>query len=149
MPILGSRSPDRVLYRLGLPSCVSWAMVVMPFARATLPTAFVKKAGSFSSSAAFRYSILGPAGDVVADGEYIPVEIDHEPGGQVWGHSEVLGLHLCWEAGELRFRDPDSGELLLTPEEQRTCRVEAAKADCAEAEARGLRRRFEELERRQ
>lgn len=88
------------------------------------------------------------AGDVLVGGEYEPVEITHEPDGLVWGHSAVLDLDLCWDAGELRFRDPASGEFLLTPEEQRAAReAEAARADRAEAEARELRERLDEIER--
>ena len=43
----------------------------------------------------------------------------------IWGHSEVLGLDLCWREGELRFRDPSTGKFLLTPEEQQAARIEA------------------------
>ena len=66
-----------------------------------------------------RYHVSALAGDVLVDGEYQPVEIVHEPDGLIWGHSAVLGLDLCWAAGELRFRDPASGEFLLTPHEER------------------------------
>ena len=54
VPMRGSRSPDNALYRLGRPSCVSCATVVMPTARATLPTALTNNSGSFSSRAASR-----------------------------------------------------------------------------------------------
>ena len=30
--------------------------------------------------------------------------IVHESDGLIWGHSAVLGLDLCWDAGELRSR---------------------------------------------
>ena len=97
-----------------------------------------------------RYHVSALAGDLLVDGEYRPVEIVHEPDGLVWGHSEVLGLDLCWDAGELRFRDPGSGEFLLTPVEQGISRMtEAGRADRAEAEVRRLRERLEELEREQ
>ena len=65
-----------------------------------------------------RYHVSALAGDVLVDGEYQPKEITHEPDGLIWGHSAVLGLDLCWDAGDLRFRDPESDEFLLTPEEQ-------------------------------
>ena len=54
-----------------------------------------------------------------------PWEITHEPDGLIWGHSEVLGLDLCWREGELRFRDPSTGKFLPTPEEQQAARIEA------------------------
>ena len=62
---------------------------------------------------------------MLVDGEYQTAEIGHEPDGLIWGHSAVLGLDLCWDAGELRFRDPVSGEFLLTPEQQQAGRLEA------------------------
>ncbi len=84
-----------------------------------------------------RYHVSALAGDVLVDGEYSPVEIVHEPDGLIRGHIEVLGLDLCWDAGELRFRDPESGEFLLTPEEEHARRLEP------EAEVRRLRARLE------
>ena len=72
-----------------------------------------------------RFHDAALAGDVLVDGSYEPLEITHEPDGLIWGHSEVLGLDLCWHEGELRFRDPSTGEFLPTPEEQQTARIEA------------------------
>ena len=46
----------------------------------------------------------------------------------IWGHSPVLGLDLCWDNGELRLRDPHTGEYLPTPEQT------AARAGHAEAQ---------------
>ena len=85
-----------------------------------------------------RYHVSALAGDVLVDGEYQPAEIGHEPDGLIWGHSAVLGLDLCWAGGELRFRDPVSGEFLLTPEQQQAGRLEA------EEEVRRLRALLEE-----
>ena len=103
-----------------------------------------------STTLGASYHVSALAGDVLVDGAYRPVEIVHEPDGLVWGHSAVLGLDLCWDAGELRFRDPGSGEFLLTPEEQGISRMtEAVRADRAEAEVRSLRERLKELEGRQ
>ena len=87
-----------------------------------------------------RFHDAALAGDVLEDGQYEPVEIVHEPDGLIWGHSEVLGLDLCWDEGELRFRDPSTGEFLLTPEEQQSARIEAeTRVAALEAELRQLR----------
>ena len=87
-----------------------------------------------------RFHDAALAGDVLVDGNYEPVGITHEPDGLIWGHSEVLGLDLCWREGELRFRDPSTGEFLLTPEEQQTAREAAeARVEALEAELRQLR----------
>ena len=73
------------------------------------------------------YHDLPLAGDTLVDGEYIPVEIVVDSDGRHWGYSEVLELELRWEEEELRLRDPVSGELLPTPEEELAAR-EAAEA---------------------
>lgn len=88
------------------------------------------------------------AGDVLVDGEYVPVEIVSESDGRHWGYSEILGLELWWvegeapgwEGGDLRFRDPVSGEFLPTHEETRArAEAERVRAELAEAELRRLR----------
>ena len=76
------------------------------------------------------------AGDVLIDGEYKRLDIHEGHDGLLWGHSEVLGLDLCWDDGELRFRDPLTGEFLPTPEELGEARTEAeARANIAESRA--------------
>ena len=87
-----------------------------------------------------RYHVSALSGDVLVDGRYEPVEIVHEPDGLIWGHSEVLGLDLCWDDGELRFRDPSTGEFLPTPEERREAQeVAEARAEAAETHAEAER----------
>ena len=64
-----------------------------------------------------RYHDVPLAGDMLVGDEYEPVIIHEEADGLLWGHSAVLGLELCWDDGQLRFRDPTTGEFLPTPEE--------------------------------
>jgi len=45
-------------------------------------------------------------GERLVDGEYRRLDMEREPGGRVRGHSEALGLDLCWDDGHLRFYDP-------------------------------------------
>ncbi len=84
------------------------------------------------------------AGDVLTDGEYTPALVTREPDGLIWGHSSVLELDLCWDRGELRLQDPETGEFLPTPEELRAARDseragrEAERAAREAAEARVL-----------
>ena len=93
-----------------------------------------------------RFHDVALAGDVLVDGSYEPVQIIHEPDGLIWGHSEVLGLDLCWRDGELRFRDPSTGEFLPTPEEGRVAQVTAeTRADAAEARVAALEAELREL----
>ena len=91
-----------------------------------------------------RFHDAALAGDVLVDGRYEPLEITHEPDGLIWGHSEVLGLDMCWREGEVRFRDPSTGKFLLTPEEQQAAR-EAAEARAEAADARVERERTDRL----
>ena len=93
-----------------------------------------------------RFHDAALAGDVLVDGSYEPLEIVHEPDGLIWGHSEVLGLDLCWRDGDLRFRVPSTGEFLLTPEERRVAQEAAeARAEVAEARIASLEAELREL----
>ena len=73
------------------------------------------------------------AGDVLTGGEYTPLPIHHEPDGLIWGHSEVLGLDLCWDDGDLRIRNPETGSYLPTPDELQS-ELESSQARVAELE---------------
>ena len=97
-----------------------------------------------------RYHDAPLAGDRLVAGEYEPLPIHEEPDGVRWGHSPVLGLDLCWEAGELRMYDPVAGKYLPTPAEwsaqhaaERAARLMAEdRATAAETELRRLRERL-------
>ena len=83
-----------------------------------------------------RYHDAALAGDRLVDGEYEPLPIHEEPDGVRWGHSPVLGLDLCWEAGELRAYDPVAGAYLPTvPELQAERDDERAARRSAETRA--------------
>ena len=96
-----------------------------------------------------RYHNAPLAGDTLVDGEYVALEIVSEPDGRHWGYSEFLGLELWWEEEKLRFRDPETGEYLLTPEEwgvvllKKRIAREAAEARVAELEVELRRLRGE------
>ena len=80
------------------------------------------------------------AGDVLTGEEYTPIPINRDPDGLIWGHSEVLGLDLCWDEGTLRLRDPATSRFLPTPAELRSELDEAQDRVAAlEEELRRLR----------
>ena len=94
------------------------------------------------------------AGDRLVDGAYQPIELHTTEDGVIWGHSEVLGLDLCWERGRLRFYDPvaqkylpDLAEakaqlhtaVIALAEAEARADAETQRADAAEAELRRLR----------
>ncbi len=95
------------------------------------------------------------AGDMLVDGEYIPIELEYISEGVIRGYSKVLELYLCWEYGRLRFYDPKRGEYLRSLGEQAIradaeavradteavrADAEAIRADAEAAEVRRLRR---------
>lgn len=101
-----------------------------------------------------EYHDVPLAGDTLVDGEYVSVDIVAESDGRHWGYSETLELELWWEEGKLRFRDPESGEFLLTPEELAADRLaayeqreeESASRMAAESRAETAESRVAELE---
>ena len=80
------------------------------------------------------------AGDRLVNGEYEPIPLTTEPNGMIWGHSEVLGLDLCWDDGDLRFYDPAAGRYLPDIQDAKAqAEAAEARAQAAEAEVRRLR----------
>ena len=75
-----------------------------------------------------RYHDAPLAGDILVEGEYRRIRIDAEPDGTFWGYSPTLGLHLVWDAGNLRFYDPALGEFLPNLTETKRERDEEARA---------------------
>ncbi len=57
------------------------------------------------------------AGDRLVAGAYEPIELTTAPDGLLKGHSEVLGLSLCWDDGWPRFYDPATNTYLETWQE--------------------------------
>ena len=76
------------------------------------------------------------AGDRLVEGAYQPVEIQEMGPAHRHGHSDVLGLDLCWEDGRLRWWDPAARRYLMTFDEERDARIAAEDlADDAQARA--------------
>ena len=94
-----------------------------------------------------RYHDAPLAGDKLVGGEYERLEIHEGSDGLLWGHSAVLGLDICWDDGELRFRNPGSGEFLPMPVELDDARETAeARAEVAEARTEAAEARTEAAE---
>ena len=94
-----------------------------------------------------RYYPVALAGERLVDGEYLPIPIEQTPEGWLWGHSQVLGLALCWEDRQLRWYDPSSQTYLLTHDEALETIV--AERDARIAAETRIRQLEEELRRRQ
>ena len=77
----------------------------------------------------------GLAGDILVEGEYRPVAIETLEAGVLQGYSPALKLYVCWDNGELRWRDPETGKYIPTLESEREGRE--AERRGREAERRG------------
>ena len=73
------------------------------------------------------------AGERLVNGVYQPIELTSEPDGVLKGYSDVLKLSLCWDEGQARIYNPETGTYLSNLTETRVARAEA------EAEVRRLR----------
>ena len=72
--------------------------------------------------------------DRLVNGTYQPISVTESGDLHSLGHSEVLGLDLCWEEGQLRWYDPATGRYLPTFDEEAEARL-AAEARVRELEA--------------
>ena len=68
------------------------------------------------------------AGHRLVNGVYEPIEMNHGVSYDTWGHSEVLGLTLCWDDGALRFYDPVPDQYLRSPAESEAAFVKSEAA---------------------
>ena len=68
------------------------------------------------------------AGDRLADGQYVPIEIAELPDGSRQGYSAILNVALRWTNGRLGWHDPNTGQHVPT--------IASERADRARAEAR-------------
>ena len=95
------------------------------------------------------YHDLPLAGDALVDGAYQPIALRHEADGVIRGHSAVLELDLCWDAGRLRFYDPVAGRYLNNLDEAENNLDEAEnRADEAENNLGEAENRADEAENR-
>ena len=87
-----------------------------------------------------RHHDAALAGDRLTDGVYQPLGIFRVDEERYRGHSEVLNLDLCWEAGQLRWYDPVERRYLRTFDEEAGDRI------AAEGERDAAHERVRELE---
>ena len=86
-------------------------------------------------------------GERLVDGGYVLYDLNIEPDGSIWSHSEVLHLDFQWDGEQFSIRDPLTGETIdprISLEHERE-RAEQERQARLEAEAR-LRRLMEERE---
>jgi Uma2 family endonuclease len=87
-----------------------------------------------------EYFQYDPSGDYLnpilqgvrlVNGQYEPIEANNIAFDTLWLYSEVLGLELHIVSGELRFRNPQTGEFLKTHEEEQQGRLAEQQARLA------------------
>ena len=87
------------------------------------------------------------AGDRLVNGVYQPIDIISEPSGEMWGHSEVLALSLCYKNEMFVAYDRESGRYVMTDIEEHAAYREAqVELEAAQARVRELE---EQLRRRE
>ena len=87
------------------------------------------------------------AGDRLADGVYVPIEVGERPDGSLEGYSEALNLRLRWEDGRIAWHDPVTGRHIATLDSERArADSERTRADSAEARADSERARADSAE---
>ena len=76
------------------------------------------------------------AGELLVNGEYRPIPIEWRDAENARGYSEVLGLYICWEYGDLHFYDPVRDVYLINYEDNAAARQQSdARADASDARA--------------
>ena len=65
------------------------------------------------------------AGDRLVNGAYQPIAINRLDDRRYWGHSQAIGLDVCWEYGNLRFYDPVAQRYLPTYDDEADARLAA------------------------
>ena len=106
------------------------------------------KPETYRSLGVREYFQYDPSGDYLnpilqgvrlVNGQYEPIEANNIAFDSLWLYSEVLGLELHIVSGELRFRNPQTGEFLKTHEEEQQGRLAEQQARlAAESALRGL-----------
>ena len=87
------------------------------------------------------------AGERLVNGEYIAIETVRGTDGILRGHSETLGLDLCWDDGFLHFYDPvDETYLRNLVEAEELIKGESAARRAAEGRADAAEERIRQLE---
>ena len=71
-----------------------------------------------------RYAV-GLSGYRLVNGRYELIPIYNSGPDLYYGYSAVLGLHVCWEYGQLRWYDPAAESYLLTHYDERQGRIAA------------------------
>jgi Uma2 family endonuclease len=103
------------------------------------------KPETYRSLGVREYFQYDPSGDYLnpilqgvrlVNGQYEPIEANNIAFDTLWLYSEVLGLELHIVSGELRFRNPQTGEFLKTHEEEQQGRLAEQQGRLAEQQAR-------------
>ena len=87
------------------------------------------------------------AGERLVRGSYEPIEVERVSEDTWQGHSEVLGLDIRWSSGQLEWRDPSTGQRIVTLDDERAARIQAeSQVEVSEARAETAEERVREIE---
>ena len=71
----------------------------------------------FDETGEYHGTALG--GDILVDGEYVPIQITELDNGSLQGYSPVLDIYIRWEHHQLKFYDPATNEPIASLDTER------------------------------
>ena len=155
---LGVKKRERRSYKIWEEGGIVPALVIEVASPSTSRLDATSKQGTYERMGVSEYWRFDPDGRQIPQGlegwrleglKYRPVAARRQAGGARTYWSEVLGLELRAEGRLLRFRDPRTGQDLMTHAEVHDAReFEKRRADTAERRADTAERRAEAAERR-
>ncbi len=151
--ILGAGNQPRRSYKVWEEKGLTPDFVIEITSESTRYTDSIEKVARYAMLGVTEYFRYDPTGDYLApvlqglrlvEGQYQPIAPQESPGDHPFGTlreglalpSDVLGLDLCIDAGELRFYDPKTGAKLLSYREAELGRRDAEAARQAAETAR-------------
>ena len=143
--VFGVRKRQRDNYKIWKEAGIAPQFVLEITSATTQDVDQETKPETYRSLGVREYFQYDPSGDYLnpilqgvrlVNNQYEPIEANNLAFDTLWLYSEVLGLELHIVSGELRFRNPQTGEFLKTHEEEQQGRLAEQQARLVEQQAR-------------
>jgi Uma2 family endonuclease len=143
--VFGVRKRQRDNYKIWKEAGIAPQFVLEITSATTQDVDQETKPETYRSLGVREYFQYDPSGDYLnpilqgvrlVNNQYEPIPVNNIAFDTLWLYSEVLGLELHIVSGELRFRNPQTGEFLKTHEEEQQGRLAEQQARLAEQQAR-------------
>ncbi|NJK74111.1 MAG: Uma2 family endonuclease [Oscillatoriales cyanobacterium RU_3_3] len=143
--VFGVSNRQRRTYKLWRENGIAPQFVMEVTSETTQENDQISKPEIYKELGVTEYFQYDPSGDYLnpilqgvrlVNGEYEPIAANNISFDTLWLYSEVLQLELHLISGELRFRNPETGEFLRTMEEEQQGRLAEQQGRLAEQQAR-------------